>query len=110
MYGHLERVGGEIREALQKLCEEQQIQHCVTGIGSIFRLHFSRVEVKDYETASGSDERAARLFDFLMLTKGVRLPGFHSAFCSTPMGRKELTQFKLAASESLAEIKKSQSS
>jgi glutamate-1-semialdehyde 2,1-aminomutase len=107
VYEHLERVGGEIRKTLRKLCKDQQIHHSVTGIGSIFRLHFSEVEVKDYETASGSDERNARLFDFLMLAKGVRLPGFHSAFCSTPMRRKELADFERAASESLTEIKNS---
>ncbi|MGA2664067.1 MAG: hypothetical protein ABSF83_03900, partial [Nitrososphaerales archaeon] len=104
-YQHLGRLGSEVRRNLRGLSEEERIPSSVTGIGSIFRLHFSSVEVTDAETAAKAEELPARLFDFSMLTRGVSLPRFHSAFCSAPMGRKEMNRFKEAAAESLRELK-----
>jgi glutamate-1-semialdehyde 2,1-aminomutase len=103
-YQHLDELGERIRNSLSKMCEEQGIEHCVTGKGSIFRLHFSSAKIVDYEsTTRYSDERKERVFDSLMLARGVFLPSFHSAFCSLPMGNVELKLFEEAAREALEE-------
>jgi glutamate-1-semialdehyde 2,1-aminomutase len=104
-YQHLARLGSQVRRTLHELSDEERIPNSVTGIGSIFRLHVTPTEVTDAETANLSDEYAARLFDFFMLTSGVSLPRFHSAFCSTPMGKREMTQFKDAAAGALRKVK-----
>ena len=104
-YGHLQFLGDAIRRILQEVSDENKLPNSVTGVGSIFRLHFSSQEVRDSETAEHTDEFSARLFDFLMLERGVSLPRFHSAFCSTPMGKKEVDKFRESTNESLAYIK-----
>jgi glutamate-1-semialdehyde 2,1-aminomutase len=101
MYQRLEKTGDQVRKTLHKLCEERGIQHYVTGIGSIFQLHFSPSQEKVLD----SEELVARLFDFFMLNRGVSLARFHSSFCSTPMGKNELTHFEKAAAEALTEVK-----
>ncbi len=90
---------------LARICAEEEIPGCVTGIGSIFNLHFTSELVKDYETSMSADKRAGRIFDLLMLDKGIDLAPLHSSFCSAPMDKRELDHFETAARETLREMK-----
>ena len=108
-YQLLEEFGDNIRKMLSELGDEHNIPHCVTGLGSMWRFHFTQQKVNDYESAAVSDERKERLFDALMLTHGVSLPAFHTAFCSSPMGKAELDHFQSAVNTSFTEIKSRES-
>lgn len=103
-YEHLEKIGGKIRTALSKLCDEHGVPNRVTGISSMFKLHFSADNIYNYETATKySDERRGRLFDLMMLARGIFLPMSHTGFCSVPMGNPEVEQFEEVANEALEE-------
>ncbi|MDA4112845.1 MAG: hypothetical protein OK474_02245, partial [Thaumarchaeota archaeon] len=105
-YEHLESVGNDARRIMDKLATEHHVPHSITGIGSIFFMHFSKTPVTNYEDSSSSDERKGRLFDALMLTHGVSMPAFHAAFASLPMGKAELALLESAVDLSLADMKK----
>jgi glutamate-1-semialdehyde aminotransferase len=68
-------------------------------------MHFSDIPVNNEETAHSSDEKKRRMFDALMLSHGVSLPAFHTAFMSLPMGKSELVLFEEAVGLSLADMK-----
>ena len=107
-YQHLEEFGDNIRKMLSELGDEHKIPHCLTGLGSMWRFHFTQEKVNDYESGKASDERKERLWDALMLTHGVSLPVFHTAFCSTPMAKTELVRFQSAANASFMEMRSRQ--
>jgi len=39
VYGHLEKIGGELRDGLKKICSDLGMKAQVTGIASIYHLH-----------------------------------------------------------------------
>ena len=105
-YEHLENVGDDARKIMDKVATEHHVPHSITGIGSLFFMHFSKSAVTNYEDSSGSDEKKGRLFDALMLTHGVSMPAFHTAMASLPMGTAELALFEKAMDLSLSDMKK----
>jgi glutamate-1-semialdehyde 2,1-aminomutase len=106
-YDRLEQVGNEVRKVLARLGDEHGVPRAVTGIASMFMFHFSDIPTIDSEeTAQHSDEKKGRLFDALMLDHGVLMPAFHSAFCSLPMGRAQVSEFEKAADASFSDMKR----
>jgi glutamate-1-semialdehyde 2,1-aminomutase len=105
VYDHLNGFGNDIRKLLTEICKENGIPNCVTGIGSIFNLHFTRENVTDHDSAEKSDERVGRIFDLLMLNRGINLAPFHSSFCSAPMNKEDFKGFEVAAREALEQVR-----
>jgi len=106
VYDSLNNFGERVRAMLSKSAEEAHVSNYVTGIGSLFRLHFTTSQIVDYESAqSFSDEKKGRIFDLLLRSKFVNLARFHTSFCSTPMGSKEFQMFEEAVVSSLSELK-----
>jgi glutamate-1-semialdehyde 2,1-aminomutase len=104
-YKHLSWLGGEASKIMDKLATDYHVPHAMTGLGSLFFMHFSDIPVNNEETAHSSDEKKRRMFDALMLSHGVSLPAFHTAFMSLPMGKSELVLFEEAVGLSLADMK-----
>lgn len=104
-YAHLGWLGSEASRMMDKLATENHIPHAMTGVSSMFFMHFSEHSVTNYESAKDSDEKKGRILDALMLSRGVSMPAFHSAFTSLPMGKPELTQFEQAVSQTFADMK-----
>jgi glutamate-1-semialdehyde 2,1-aminomutase len=105
-YEQLAWLGGEASRVLDKTATEYGVPHAMTGIGSIFFMHFSEEEVKNVETARSSDEKKGRMLDALLLSHGVGMPAFHSAFASLPMGKPEMALFERAVQASFSDMKK----
>lgn len=105
-YEHLGWAGGEASRILDKIATESRVPHAMTGIGSVFFMHFSKTPIKNAETAGTSDERKGRILDALMLPHGVSMPAFHSAFASLPMGKREMELFGNAVGSALDDMKK----
>ena len=105
-YKHLAWVGGEASATLDRLATDYHVPHFMTGLSSVFFMHFSKVPVNNTETAQNSEEKKGRVFDALLLSQGVSMPAFHSAFASLPMDKTEMSLFGKAAETSLAEMKK----
>lgn len=107
-YEHLDWVGSQARKTLDDAASANRVPHAMTGIGSIFFMHFSPLPlVNNAETAKKSDERKGRLLDALLLTHGINMPAFHSAFGSLPMEKAELDAFKEAVESSLSDMRRS---
>ena len=63
--------GDKIRRQLRNIFEKRGIDVCVTGVSSIFQIHFTREEVRDVRSAFQADR--AKLTDYHMhlITNGI---------------------------------------
>jgi glutamate-1-semialdehyde 2,1-aminomutase len=105
-YKHLDWLGGEASKTMDKLATDYHIPHVMTGIGSMFFMHFSSAPINNYETSHNSDEKKGRMLDAFMLSHGISMPAFHTALASLPMGRAEMDRFGEVFELSLADMKK----
>lgn len=81
-------MGESLAEGLEKIFAEAGITAQVTGAGSLRHIHFTAEEVVDYRSAMTSNETAAKVLFFSLLTQGVFISP-RGMFCiSTPMDRK----------------------
>ena len=67
----LERMGARFAEGLAKAAADAGIGAVVTGMGSLWTLHFTPADVVDYRTKAGADPALQRLFHLALLTEGV---------------------------------------
>ena len=72
-YGQLNRMGDAIREKLQSIFDELDVPAQVTGIGSLFGIHFTSEEVKDYRSAVRADGGMKKSLVLGMQNEGVIL-------------------------------------
>jgi glutamate-1-semialdehyde 2,1-aminomutase len=73
VYQRLDRLGGTLRQKLQAVFDELDVEAQVTGIASLFGIHFTSEEITDYRSMlKGDTDMAQRLFTGL-LNEGVLL-------------------------------------
>jgi glutamate-1-semialdehyde 2,1-aminomutase len=101
-YEKLDSRGDSIRRGLSDICRELKIATQVTGISSIFHVHFSAKPIVDAQSARTANQLLYRYFELGMLNKGINLGKVHCSFCSTPMGEEEIRQTLEAAREVLS--------
>jgi glutamate-1-semialdehyde 2,1-aminomutase len=95
-YLRLNTLGDQLREGLQSAFDRHDIAAQVTGVASLFQVHFTGQPVVDYRTALG-DETLLRAFFFGMLNEGILLAPRGAGSLCTPMGDGEVTAFLEAA-------------
>lgn len=61
-YNRLEALGSKLREGLFDIVDRIGIEAQITGISSIFNIHFTTEEVKDYRSSARADHK--KLIDF----------------------------------------------
>ncbi|MEM2111771.1 MAG: aminotransferase class III-fold pyridoxal phosphate-dependent enzyme [Candidatus Bathyarchaeia archaeon] len=105
VYEHLENVGQAIRNGLKEICNDLKIKAQVTGLSSMFHIHFTDEDIVDARTARTGDPLLIRYYDLGMLNHGINLAKAHSSFCSTPMGKEEVETTLNAMRETLESMR-----
>jgi len=105
IYEHLERIGRDLRNGLERICSDLKIKAQVTGISSIFHLHFTDEPIVNVDSARRANKLLYRCFELAMLNKGVNLGKGHSSFCSAPMTDADIKRALRGAEETLAWMK-----
>jgi glutamate-1-semialdehyde 2,1-aminomutase len=91
----VQRVNALADQARKQITEAARIagvEACVTGGGSMFRVHLKAEPPRDYRSAFVGPEEAARVTTLLnhMFAKGIMMINTCSATISTPMGQPEI--------------------
>ncbi len=88
----LNRLGGLARERIAALIEDLGVPACVTGEGSMFRLHMKPEPPRDYRAAfpSPREAQAAGALVDALFRDGVMLIGTCTGALSTPMTEREI--------------------
>jgi glutamate-1-semialdehyde 2,1-aminomutase len=99
-------LGWSLRERLQSVLDDLNINIQIKGYGSLQQLHFTSEPVFDAQTAFFTQDRdLLRLFHLSLMNKGIFIPnrGFFSV--STPMSEVEIDKAVQATAETLTELK-----
>jgi glutamate-1-semialdehyde 2,1-aminomutase len=104
-YEQLEETGNSLRLGLKKILSNLGVKACITGIASLFNIHFTDTDVIDAKSGDTASEALHRIFDLHMLNRGINLCQSHDSFCSTPMTRHEVDLTLSAARGSLEEMR-----
>ncbi|MHC4425210.1 MAG: glutamate-1-semialdehyde 2,1-aminomutase [Planctomycetota bacterium] len=99
IYSALERETERLCEGIQKALFEQDIEHTINRIGSMFTVFFNPGPVTDYASAIKSDTEMYAKFHNAMLREGIYLPPsqFEACFISTKHKQKDIDRTIVAA-------------
>ena len=104
VYAHLNGMGDRLRERLSALGAQYQVPMCVSGIGSMWKIHFSETAVRNYrDTLQSSILMHTALFLF-GLNRGIFLSEGGRCCLSVPIGDPELASYLGVVEEFLATI------
>ena len=104
VYARLEALGDRLRDGLQQVLDRHDLAAQVTGVASLFQVHFTGDAVTDYRSAARGDRGLAHAFFLEMLNRGIMLaPRGAGAIC-TPMGDAEVDAFLDAAEAAAAHL------
>jgi glutamate-1-semialdehyde 2,1-aminomutase len=95
-YTHLERLGERLRERVRKLLRSRHEKAQITGLGSLFCLHWTPKRIVDYRSSRPLDpDRPVRTYIGL-LNEGILLTQRGMGAVSVPMGDAEIERFVAA--------------
>jgi glutamate-1-semialdehyde 2,1-aminomutase len=104
VYSRLNGMGDRLRERLGQAGRRHEVPMQTTGIGSMFKIHFSASPVRDYRsTLQASNLIHAALFLFA-LNRGLFLSEGGRCCVSAAMGDAEVEQFLATVEEFLVEL------
>jgi len=104
-YEHLEKTGNRIRKELSRISAELGIHVEVTGVASMFHIHFTNTKIVDIQSALKANPLLIRYYDMNMLIRGINLAKYHSNFCSTPLTEKDVDRTLKASQDTLSAMK-----
>jgi glutamate-1-semialdehyde 2,1-aminomutase len=90
VYERLNALGERLRASLNGLFERLDVAAQVTGIGSLFNVHFTSNEIVDYASARAGQNEDGRAAMLALLNEGYFLAPRGMGSISTPMGEAEI--------------------
>ena len=73
VYDRMNALGGELRAKLRAVFDEFEVPAQVTGIGSLFGVHFTSEEIRDYRSVVNSDQTMRKALFTGLLNEGILL-------------------------------------
>ena len=73
VYARMNALGGQLRAKLRAVFDEFEIDARVTGIGSLFGIHFTSEEIRDYRGVVRSNQTMRRALFMGLLNEGILL-------------------------------------
>jgi len=93
VYKELDRQGRWLRKEVSRVFEAHDVAVQVTGVASLFHIHFTSIPVRDHRSSRTSDTRLMKELFLGLLNHGVFLTERGMGALSTPMGDSELQHF-----------------
>jgi glutamate-1-semialdehyde 2,1-aminomutase len=90
VYARLNALGDLVRARVTELCARLGVAVQVTGIGSLFNLHFTADEIYDYQSSRAGANEQSRAAMLALLNEGIFLAPRGMGCISTPMGEAEV--------------------
>ena len=73
VYDRMNALGGELRAKLSAVFDEFEVPAQVTGVGSLFGIHFTSEEITDYRTVVRGDQSMRQALFVGLLNEGILL-------------------------------------
>lgn len=99
-------LGEKLRECVREVGADSDLPLQITGVGSLFNLHFSEGEIEDASPRMGDNEQDAVLKDLhlAMRNRGVFMAPRGMGNVSTPMGSAEIGVFVETLRDALDDV------
>lgn len=101
---HINRLGNQLRDGLQRIFKEMAISAQVTGVGSLTGIHFTKDRVTDYKTALKADKEMLSLLHLGLMNRGIFIAPRGFLCTSAAMSESDVEQLIEACKDSLTEI------
>ncbi len=101
IYPRLERLGGQLAEAVQAHCDRHDMAVTLMHVASIQCLHFTEGPIRSFRNTHPANRAAEAAFYALVLDRGVLVPGVHVYFLSTAHSERAIEFATAAFIESL---------
>ena len=102
----LNGTGDRLRERLREIGARHGIPIEITGIGSMFKIHFSASPVRDYRTAQQASQLMDEALFMFGLNRGLFLSSGGRCCLSTAMGETEVDKYLRTVEEFLGELRR----
>lgn len=103
-YPELALRADHLRKGLAGACSSAGIEARLTGVESIFHIHFTHLPIRSHRDAQTSDKLMNREFCFGLITRGIFWPLLHGGFLSTSHSDSDVEALIETAQEVLAEM------
>ncbi len=100
--GWLNSTGDRVRRQLGDLGARHRVPMYITGIGSMFKIHFSASPVRDYRSAHQANSLVHEALFLFGLNRGLYLSGGGRCCLSTAMGDAEIEKYLATVEEFLS--------
>jgi glutamate-1-semialdehyde 2,1-aminomutase len=104
-YNSLNNLGETLRQKLRAVFSELEIPVIISGIGSLFGIHFRNEPIKDYRSTFESDKLMRRMFFTGLLNEGVLLQGQTAGALNVLTEENDIDNFVRLTREVLVRIK-----
>lgn len=107
-YQKLESISARLAEGLTAAAQHAGVPHRLTRVGSMMTLFFSRVDVKDWTTASQSDTKQYARYFWSLIDRGIYMPcsQYEALFVSAAHSHDDIEATIQAAHEAFVEMAK----
>jgi glutamate-1-semialdehyde 2,1-aminomutase len=103
VYRDLNRQGERVKDQLAEVFASHDVAAQVSGVGSLFAIHFTDKPVTDYRTMATSNMRMTHDFFLGLVNHGVLMAPRAMGALSTPMVERDVQQFIDAVDAVVAE-------
>jgi glutamate-1-semialdehyde 2,1-aminomutase len=91
-YDHLNSLGDFLRKGLKTSIDKLGIEGQITGLASLFSIHFTSQRVIDFRTAASSDKALTRVFHLSFMNHGIFLTSRGFGCTSLPMNKDDIQE------------------
>jgi glutamate-1-semialdehyde 2,1-aminomutase len=91
--GWINAAGDRVRGRLETLGTQHRVPMEITGIGSMFKIHFSASPVRDYRSAHQANSLIHEALFVFGLNRGLYLSSGGRCCLSTAMGEAEVDKY-----------------
>ncbi len=99
----INQMGEKLRTLITETFKKRGVKAQVTGVGSLFNIHFSTEEILDYRSAQRGDMKSRNQLFFSLLNRGIFLASRGLGCISTAMTWEHLDRFNTSLNDALAE-------
>lgn len=93
VYARLNALGESLRQKLRSLFAELEVPAQVTGMGSLFNVHFTPGEVRTYRDTATRDDSLYHTVFLGLMNEGIFISPRLMGCLTTPMGEAEVDAF-----------------
>lgn len=102
LIARIDELGEAARTGLREVLAARRVPATVTGVGSLFNVHFTATQPRSYRDVRSQDVPTLREFHRRMLAAGVLLATRGLGCISAPMGQPEIDELVRTTDEVLA--------